>query len=483
MVTRDPTINSGRDNTGLIVALTALALVLRVVGINQDLWLDEIGSVVDLFRLQPFEAAGTFTSANHHLLNSFLGSISIRIFDESPWSARLPALLFGTATIPAFFALAVTVAKRREALFATLFLTLSYHHVWFSQNARGYTAMIFFTVLSTLFLIRWLGATPEQARRPWLGFIVCGALGTLSLLNYVFVLAAQFLAALYAIRGTRCWSRFRRLISSGVLVVALALLGYAAALPEMIAYFSSGGTEMGWVNPLEFIQVLVRGLGGALPALALGGALVALGWVCYFKEQPLVALMLVLPVVFNVAALGFFEFGAYPRSFLYLLPFGILVLMRGAIVVGEQVRVWFPEWGAKWPLESMIPTGILLGAILLLTYNYGNPKQNYTGSLAYAREQAAPNDVIASVGYLASGYREYYGRDLAFPESVEELRALHGPERRVWLLYSFTRDMRRHLPDIQDYIEDNLRIERVFPGTLGDGDVYLVVSPAQGDLR
>ncbi len=487
-MTRDPSMTPGRDSTLLIVALTAFALVLRVVGINQDLWLDEIASVVKLFRLPPIEAATTFTSANQHLLNSFLGSISIRIFGESPWSARLPALLFGVATIPVFFAFANAVTRRREAVFATVFLTLSYHHVWFSQNARGYTAMIFFAVLSTLFLIRWLSAEPGETRRPWLGFALFGALGMLSLLNYAFVLAAQFLAALCALVSTRCQSRIPALAASGALVVALTLLGYAAALPGMIEYFSSSGTQMGWVDPLEFLQVFISGLVSALPALALpalaaGSAIVTLGWVSYLKGQRLVALMLVLPMVLNVGALGLMRFGAYPRSFLYLMPFGILVLIRGAFVLSDQARERFPKLGAKWRLEYALPIGLLLGAALMLPQNYRYPKQNYTDSLAYAREQAAPNDVIASVGYLASGYRAYYGPDLAFPESAQALEALHGPGHRVWLLYSFTRDMRRHFPGIRDYIEEELEIHRVFPGTLGDGNVYLAVSPALRDSR
>ena len=169
----------------------------------------------------------------------------------------------------------------------------------------------------------------------------------------------------------------------------------------------------------------------------------------YLKGQPLVALMLVLPMVLNVGALGLMRFGAYPRSFLYLMPFGILVLMRGAFALSDQARERFPKLGAKWRLEYALPIGLLFGAALMLPHIYRYPKQNYTESLAYAREQATPYDVIASVGYLASGYRAYYGPDLAFPESAQALEALHGPGHRVWLLYSFTRDMRRHFPGIR----------------------------------
>ena len=50
------------------------------------------------------------------------------------------------------------MTSRLEAAGAALILTVSYHHIWFSQNARGYTAVLFFVVLSTYALLRWLGS-------------------------------------------------------------------------------------------------------------------------------------------------------------------------------------------------------------------------------------------------------------------------------------------------------------------------------------
>ena len=94
-----------KRDTILISAITGLALILRLWQINSDLWLDEIITIVRYMRLSPFEALLTFHSANQHLLNSVLGSISIHVFGESVWAVRLSALLFGVATIPAFFLL------------------------------------------------------------------------------------------------------------------------------------------------------------------------------------------------------------------------------------------------------------------------------------------------------------------------------------------------------------------------------------------
>src|SRR5438034_884751 len=78
-----------------------------------------------------------------------LAHVSIAALGDQAWSLRLPATLFGVVTIPALYFLAREFAGRTEALFGCLLLTVSYHHVWFSQNARGYTLLAFLAVLST----------------------------------------------------------------------------------------------------------------------------------------------------------------------------------------------------------------------------------------------------------------------------------------------------------------------------------------------
>ena len=463
----------------MILAFTTIALLLRCWELNSDLWLDEIVTVVNFMRLPPLEAASTFTSSNQHLLNSVLGSLSIHLFGESPWAVRLPAMVFGVATVPVFFCLARLVTQRREAIFSTLFLVLSYHHVWFSQNARGYSAMIFFTVLSSLFLLRWHTGQARPGRRDWLWFSLSSSLGMLSLLNYAFVVTSQFLAVTLNIAATRTWSRMPLLATCGLLIVAFTTLGYAAILPAMIEFFTQGHSEMGWLEPLAFARVFASGLTGALPTAALpalgAGAILALtGWVSYLKRQRLIALMLVLPASINVIALVLLDFGAYPRAFLYILPFGILIMVRGAFILsGWVARRLRLAAGADYGLPALL----LAATVAMLPYNYRHPKQDYSGALAYARALAGPEDVIAAVGYLSSGYRNYYAPDLAFPETAAELDALRRQGRHVLVLYSFTRDMRRFLPDLQRYIEANLQFQRKFPGTLGDGTIYLFASP------
>jgi uncharacterized membrane protein len=47
------------------------------------------------------------------------------------------------ASIGALYLLGRAVAGPTEALFAAALMTVAYHHVWFSQNARGYSGLLF----------------------------------------------------------------------------------------------------------------------------------------------------------------------------------------------------------------------------------------------------------------------------------------------------------------------------------------------------
>ena len=52
-----------------------------------------------------------------------------------------------------------------HTLAAAGLLTVSYHHVWFSQNARAYTALLFFTLIATTLCLRMCRAPLVANRR------------------------------------------------------------------------------------------------------------------------------------------------------------------------------------------------------------------------------------------------------------------------------------------------------------------------------
>ncbi len=69
--------------------------------------------------------------------------LCVAIFGAQEWAIRLPSVIFGTATIPAIYWVSRQALSRRASLCVALLLAVSYHHIFFSQNARGYTAYVF----------------------------------------------------------------------------------------------------------------------------------------------------------------------------------------------------------------------------------------------------------------------------------------------------------------------------------------------------
>ena len=130
---------SDQSRTAWIVAglLCSAALVLRLWRLDTDLWLDELLTLTDFLRMPLGEIIAKFPSQNQHPLYSILGRISVLIFGEDAAAARLPAALFGVASIWALFLLGRRVYNVREALIACALMTFSYHHVWFSQTHAG----------------------------------------------------------------------------------------------------------------------------------------------------------------------------------------------------------------------------------------------------------------------------------------------------------------------------------------------------------
>ena len=145
-----------RWEAGAVAALLALALVVRIVGLNASLWYDEVSTLTHFVRLPWGELATDFSSLNNHMFYSLQAKAAVELFGESAWALRLPALLMGMASLVLVWWLARKEIGRGAALLTLALFALSYHHVWFTQNARGYTGLLTWTTAATILLMSGL---------------------------------------------------------------------------------------------------------------------------------------------------------------------------------------------------------------------------------------------------------------------------------------------------------------------------------------
>ncbi len=281
--------------------------MLRLIGLNKGLWWDEIFFLIGTLRHPLGQILTVFTGDTQHPLYSVLARLCLVLFGEEPWSLRLPAVLFGVASVPALYLLAAKVTSRAEALVAAAFLAVSYHHIWFSQNARGYTTLAFFAIVSALFLLEGIRS---QKMGPFVAYGVAASLGIYTHITMVFLVAAHFLiAAGWLIAETRKGKgpvRWQPALAGFMLAGALAAAMYAPIMAQVLHFFAHHPSSMKAVStPKWALAETLRGLslGLGTTGVLLGAAVVVLsGMWSYWKESRLVFALFVLPVV--VTAMG-----------------------------------------------------------------------------------------------------------------------------------------------------------------------------------
>jgi uncharacterized membrane protein len=156
-----------------------LALSLRIPNLNESLWNDEIWSTHVLIG----NLAGLYHTSIGDLHPPFYQIFMfgwIRCFGDSELSVRTPPLLFGLGSILLTYALTARMAGKKTALLASFFLAASPVHIWYSQEARSYSSLLFFLLLS---LLAYLELKAENPRRIWY-LVYFGALFSCVMAHY-----------------------------------------------------------------------------------------------------------------------------------------------------------------------------------------------------------------------------------------------------------------------------------------------------------
>src|ERR1700677_4594065 len=83
-----------------LTILTILALVLRLIALDRGIWLDEVYFLLMTVRHPLSQIVTVFPGDTQHPLYSVLARLSIDAFGEHVWSLRLPAVIFGAASVP-----------------------------------------------------------------------------------------------------------------------------------------------------------------------------------------------------------------------------------------------------------------------------------------------------------------------------------------------------------------------------------------------
>lgn len=472
-----------------LAGFSVIALALRVWDLNSDLWIDEVFTLLDFVRQPVGVILTSFPSQNQHMLFSLLAHVSTQVFGESAWAIRLPSVIFGVGSIWAFFFLARQLFGSREALLGAALMTVSYHHIWYSQNARGYMGLLFFTLLATWC---WLEALEKNRKGWWFGYASAVILGMWIHPTMAFVVAGQAVVHLVFLAFPRLASARKDLRSaerrvglspfvSWLISITVTLQLYALALPEFLAvglHEESKPSE--WTNPLwvitESLLALKVGFGGIL-IVVLAAGFVGFGWLLLFRANRRAALVMTLPALIAGGSMVMLGHNIWPRFFFFSMGFGLLIVIHGAVELPTTLA------GLIRPLRSLQAWAKVLGtcfALLLIVAsmvtvpkNYVLPKQDFTGARNYIEHQRSDGDGIVAVSLAGVVYGRYLTPHWPVATTASELENFERKSENEWLIYTLPIEIQAFKPDLWKVIERDYSVVKVFPGTLNGGEVFV----------
>lgn len=131
----------------ILLGITLLAAGLRLLGVGEwSFWIDEAHTVRDVTK--PLDEFWASHSSRYPLSYLILRGLLTILPSTSEGWLRLPFVFFGIASVPALAFVGRSLVGPRAALIAALLLAASPWHVYWSQNCRSYSMVLFFSLLA-----------------------------------------------------------------------------------------------------------------------------------------------------------------------------------------------------------------------------------------------------------------------------------------------------------------------------------------------
>lgn len=141
-----------------MLEIILLAFIIRLINLNQSLWLDEAISVLtaknfSFWQILTQFSAKDFNPPLHYLILHFW----FKIFPATEFFSRLPSVIFGLLTGFFVYKIYLLIFKDKKGAILTLaLLTLSPLHIYYSQEARTYSLTAFGVSASIYYFIKML---------------------------------------------------------------------------------------------------------------------------------------------------------------------------------------------------------------------------------------------------------------------------------------------------------------------------------------
>lgn len=387
----------------ILLAIIFLGFGLRVFHLGQNaLWYDEALTALTAQR-NPLDILTVARYSSHPPGYYLLMWLWSGLWDGLPpeWWLRLPSLVFGTANIGLTYALARALHPKRRfmgetayqrkitvhtfdrsqhvALTAALIMALAPFQLFYSQEARMYTMLLFFVLLTAL---AW-------QKQWWPLFILAG-----TAILYTQIMGALFLLALAPLQLFRRGHHWPFLASASAIGLLYAPWAYWGLFQQI------GFVQGGWIPQvtlgsfLYLWHVLLWGEANPLIIILPGMALsifttLAALWLGYKGElYSLLILTIFPPLLAVLVSLTLAHVFLPGRPFITVTPFLYILI---------AYSLWHTDWGRVW---AGVLTVLLVVALWGYYFDPALQKWPHRQWATEIEQRYQPGDAVFYVSHL-----------------------------------------------------------------------------------
>ncbi len=416
-----------------VLLLLGLGTILRLFMLGSpSLWLDENYSFVASSAGLPEilnNNAGPHPPFYFALLHFWID------LGRSEFAVRLPSAILGILSIPLIYLLGRTWFSERIALLGSALLTLAPLHVWYSQEARMYSLLVFLGLASMLAISRLV----RGGRLAWLLVYFVSTLAGLytHYAMIVFLLAEDIFLAGWWLAGKRMSRSYIFLVCAQIAVLA----GFLPWVPMLLGHVTSSGTtgegialkQMGLsLDNSLFVTVFVLSATAMIAAIA--AILIRLRRTGFILIQripwltPAVLGAYTLVTIFSALP----QATSFKRQLVIFLPY---FLMLAATFVGRLTK-----------RRGLVTVSLVFLTCLALVGSYGQrDKEDWreAGSLVGLGGQSG-DVILFHASYTSWPFDYYYEGTLpqvevspgGFDGQLSQVSATYG---RAWVILSHDR--------------------------------------------
>jgi len=324
------------DNTKktILLILTG-SFLLRLYNLGyHDFWYDEIYTIIQSRSVIGYAwNAPLYYSVVHYWT---------KLFGLSEFSLRLPSSIFSSLSVVLAFLLGKKLFGIKSAILASLIMSVSSYQLWYAQEARDYSMLLFLSLLAVWFLYK---AIKEDSLGSWVCFILISTAGLYTNYFYIFLFIAHLVYALFF--------RVKRLDFKVTVSFLFIILGFIPYLSRFLYkyFFVSQGF---WIPKPTYKSLIVTlqnlCLGSTAPqflyTLCLIVIVAAFGvvlWNIYrnkSREGLLLCLTLFLVPVLGAFLFSRFVFSVYiDRGLIIASPYLYLIIAYSLLNLKGKIRL------------------------------------------------------------------------------------------------------------------------------------------------